>query len=144
MFLIIRVIATLTKKLDLNNNVKFTGWIPQNQMPNYYRAVDILVDSFVFSHPESVTVLESLASGTPNVLTEIECLPGEKNVPTSDIAMLAKPANHKSIAKSILSLLEGKPLGKKLGKNARALVEKEFSVKKVTDSYISLYDELLI
>ncbi len=137
-------LQNLTDKLNLNGTVKFIGWVPQKQMPNYYRAADIIVDSFIFSHPGSVTVLESLASGTPNVLTEIECLPGENNVPTLDIAMLAKRADHESIAQGILNLIEDKALGKKLGKNARTLVEKEFSVKKVTDSYINLYNELMV
>ena len=132
----------LTNKLDLDNNVKFIGWIPQKQMPNYYRAVDIIVDSFIFSHPGSVTVLESLASGTPNVLTEIECLPGENNVPTQDIAMLSKPANPKSIADGILKLLDNESFGRKLGKNARKLIENEFSTEKVTKTYIDLYSEL--
>lgn len=136
-------LVKLTGKLGLNGKVKFIGWIPQKEMPLYYKAADIIVDSFIFSHPGSVTALESLSSGTPNVLTEIECLPGEVNVPTSDIAVLSKPSDPESIAKGILKLLNDENLGKRLGKNARKLIEREFSVEKVTNSYLKLYDKLV-
>lgn len=136
-------LVSLTKDLKLTEQVKFIGWVPQNKMPNYYKAADIIVDSFVFSHPGSVTALESLSSGTPNVLTEIECLPGEVNVPTKDIAVLSKPSDPESIADGILKLLNDVELGNKVGKNARKFIEKEFSVEKVTQSYMKLYEELI-
>ena len=136
-------LVNLTNRLGLADKVKFEGWIPQREMPKYYKAVDIIVDSFIFTHPGSITALESLASGTPNVLTEIECLPGEINVPPKDIAILSKPADEKSIANGIITLLDDEKLGKKIGKNAVKFIETNFSIENVVKRYINLYYEVL-
>ncbi len=136
-------LVNLKNKLGLKNEVKFVGWIPQHEMPKYYRAANLIVDSFIFSHPGSITVLESLATGVPNVLTKIECLPGEQNIPNSDIAVLTEPANHESIAKGIITLLEDEKLGEKLGRNARKFIVDNFSLEKVIKDYLVLYERLL-
>ena len=127
-------------KLKLNKIIEFLGWLPQRLVPNYYRAADVIVDTFIFKHPGSVTVLESLASGRANVLTEIECIPGENNVPTSDIVALSKPFDDKSIAEGILKLLENRKLGNKLGKNAWQFIKKNFSSGVVAKQYMELYE----
>ena len=136
-------LVALTNKLGLKDKLKFVGWISQKEMPKFYRAADVIVDSFIFTHPGSITALESLASGTPNVMTEIECLPGEINVPPSDIAVLSKPGDEKSIADGIIALLEDSKLGKKIGNNAVDFVEKNFSIEVVTEKYLDLYSKVL-
>ncbi len=138
-----KYLVGLADKLDLNDKIEFVGWIPQKAMPKYYKAADIIVDSFVFSHPGSITALESLASGTPNVMTEIECLPGEINVPPKDIAVLSKVADEKSIADGIIALLDDERIGKNVGKNAVKFVEKNFSIETVAKKYIDLYSNTL-
>lgn len=133
----------LSEKLGLKNKVKFVGWIPQKEMPLYYNAADIIVDSFIFTHPGSITALESLASGKPNVMTEIECLPGEINIPPRNIAVLSKPADERSIANGMIKLLDDEKLGKSIGKNAVEFVQKNFSIEVVTKQYLNLYSEVL-
>lgn len=136
-------LVQLAKKLGLRNKVKFVGWIPQKAMPLYYNAADVIVDSFIFTHPGSITALESLASGTPNVMTEIECLPGEINIPSEDIAILSKPADERSIADGIIRLLEDRKLGERVGKKAVDFIQKEFSTDAVAKKYLELYSTVL-
>lgn len=133
----------LTRRLGLQEYVKFLGWIKQEKIPEYYTAADVVVDSIIYRHAGSVTVLESLASGKPNVLCDIECLPGENSFPSSNIAVLVKPGDEKDMARGIITLLEDEALGKKIGANAWNFVKENFSIEKIALRYKELYEELL-
>jgi len=60
----------LSRNLGIQNLVTFVGRIPQDKLPPYYSAADVLV---VPSYYESfgLVALESLASGTPVVATKV-------------------------------------------------------------------------
>jgi glycosyltransferase involved in cell wall biosynthesis len=133
----------LARNLDLQKHVKFLGWIRQEKIPEYYAAADVVVDSIIYRHAGSVTVLESLASGKPNVLCDIECLPGENSFPSNDIAMLVKPRDEKDMARGIITLLEDEAIGEKIGMNAWNFVKENFSIDKIALQYKNLYEELL-
>lgn len=133
----------LTRKLNLEDSIKFMGWVPQSEIPKFYNASDVIVDNFIFRHPGSITVLESLASGKPNVLTKIECIPGEDNIPKDEIAMLSNARDEDSIAEGILTLLNDSKLCKQIGNNAWGFVKKNFDIREVAKRYIGLYEGLV-
>lgn len=132
----------LALNMGLGERVRFIGWVPQEDLPRYYAASDIVVDSIIYRHAGSVTVLESLASGKPNVLCDIECLPGENSFPSSDIAVLVKPRDAQAMAKGIIKLLEDEKYGKKLGRNAWNFIARDFSIDRVAFEYKRLYEEI--
>lgn len=133
----------LVEDLGIQQYVKFVGWIPQEKIPEHYAASDIVVNSIVYRHAGSVKVLESLSSGKPNVLCNIECLPGENSFPTEDITVLVKPGDEKDMAEGILKLLNNEELGEKLGNNAWNLIRDNFSIEKIAKDYKKLYEELV-
>lgn len=133
----------IVQNLKLEKYVKFIGWVNQNEIPNYYAAADIVIDSINFSHPGSITVLESLASGKPLVISKTECLPGKNNIPSSDIAIVVKRGNYKDMASGILKLLKNKKLGEKIGRNAWNFVKNNFSIEKIARKYKKLYEDLM-
>ena len=133
----------LMNKMNLDNFVRFIGWIPQKTIPIYYNASDVITDSIIYKHAGSITVLESLSCGKPNVLTDIECLPGEHNKPNKNIAMLSKPRSIESMAVNIIKLLNDKTLGKKLSRNAWNLIKRNFTVEKIVKMYNKVYTNLV-
>jgi len=56
----------LTKKLNIDNNVIFTGKIDYNQIPNYYNLFNCLT-SFSKTETQGLTIIEALASSTPTI-----------------------------------------------------------------------------
>jgi glycosyltransferase involved in cell wall biosynthesis len=54
----------LAKELGLGRYVEFCGWVPANQLPAYYRSLDVFVHTASFE-PYGVVVLEALSSGLP-------------------------------------------------------------------------------
>lgn len=67
-------IKGLIQNAGLIDRVHFPGQVNQNDLPHYYRAADLYIST---SHSDgtSISLLESLASGTPVLLTDI---PGNK------------------------------------------------------------------
>ncbi|MBU2560605.1 glycosyltransferase family 4 protein, partial [archaeon] len=129
--------------LGLQDHIKFIGWIKQDDIPAYYAASDVVVNSIIYRHAGSVKVLESLSSGKPNVLCNIESLPGENSFPTEYIAMLVKPKDAHDMARGILALLNDEELGKRLGNNAWNFIRDNFSIENIAKDYKKLYEELV-
>jgi mannosylfructose-phosphate synthase len=61
-------LKALVQKLDLGKRVKFTGYIPDNALADHYRAADLFVLSSRYE-PFGMTAIESMACGTPTIVT---------------------------------------------------------------------------
>jgi glycosyltransferase involved in cell wall biosynthesis len=133
----------LASELGLKDHIEFIGWIKQEDITKYYAAADVIVTSTVYRHAGSVKVLESLSSGRPNALCNIESLPGENSFPTEDIAVLVKPEDESDMARGILNLLNDEELGERLGNNAWNFIKDNFSIEGIAKDYEKLYGELV-
>lgn len=58
----------LVAELKLENRVRFGGFVPDEQLADYYRAADLFVLSSRYE-PFGMTAIEAMASGTPTVVT---------------------------------------------------------------------------
>ncbi len=61
-------LKSLVKELNLEDKVRFGNFIPDEQLPDYYRAADMFVLSSRYE-PFGMTAIEAMASGTPTVVT---------------------------------------------------------------------------
>jgi len=59
-------LITLTKKLNINNNIIFTGKIDYNLIPTYYNLFHCLT-SFSKTETQGLTIIEALAASTPAI-----------------------------------------------------------------------------
>lgn len=69
-------LETLTKNLDLENNIFFTGQVPYDEMPMYISGFDIgichLPDRFVFRYSYPLKILEYLSCNIPAFCSNIQ------------------------------------------------------------------------
>jgi len=61
-------LKSLAKNLQLENRVRFSGFIPDAEMADYYHAADVFVLSSRYE-PFGMTAIEAMACGTPTVIT---------------------------------------------------------------------------
>ena len=104
----------LTKKLDITNNVIFTGKVDYSLIPAYYNLFDV-VATFSKSETQGLTIIEGLAASKPTI-----CINDD-----SFKAMITDNYNgylfnsDEEFKDDILKLLTNKELYKQMSNNAR-------------------------
>jgi glycosyltransferase involved in cell wall biosynthesis len=106
---------------DIGDRVRFLDAIPHDEMHEYYRLADVTV-SIPSSDGTPMSVLESLACGTPVVVSDIENYDRDY-IERDKTALFADPQNAQSVATSILRLLHEPALANTLASEGRRRVE---------------------
>ena len=64
-------LVALVRKLGLDNHIRFIGFIPEDDLPDYYRASDIFILPTLELEGFGLVTLEALASGVPVLGTPV-------------------------------------------------------------------------
>lgn len=130
----------LTKKLNLKNNV-FIQMIPLGVMPSFYRIADVCVYPSSSQEPFGITMLESLASAVPIVVTQsggmVEIIKDGIN------GFVVKIKDYKQLAEKCISILEDKKLRQKLGENGKMLIREKYTKEIMTENTVKVYEKAL-
>jgi len=139
-------IEILIKKLDLINEVKLLGFIPHDQV------IKEMQNSHIFLSP-SITDRKGEKEGTVNTFAEAQAtgLPtlGTYHAGIPEVVLdgktgfLVKEKDVDALTNKLEYLIEHQEIWKKLGKNGRYHVEKEFNIKIQTKKLEKNYDEIL-
>jgi glycosyltransferase involved in cell wall biosynthesis len=92
-------------ELGLNNNIKFLGFLPDEQLPLAYQAADLTVIPSQSFEGFSLAILESLACGTPVVCTPIGGMPEILTPFTPDL--ITSSTSAEDIANKLTQILLG-------------------------------------
>ncbi|MDW8045475.1 MAG: glycosyltransferase family 4 protein [Nitrososphaerota archaeon] len=118
---------------------------------NLYGAVDdlefvkLLKSSWIYVLPsiregQSITVLEAMAAGTPQVVVDVEGSGAGELVSLSGSGIAVSPSS-KSIAEGILSILSDQELWERLRLNGLNFI-KDYTWDKVAEDYLNVYNQL--
>ena len=112
------------------------GQIPNNQMPDYYRAADISVLPSLME-ATSLTCLESMASAVPVVATQVGGVP--ELISSGVDGLLVPPADPTALAEAIRRLAREPELRRTLAERARERVCASFSWNAVAKQTLRVY-----
>lgn len=138
-------LVALVKKLKVVEHVVFVGNLPNNSIPNYIGASDIIC--IPSTHVEgleeasSIFLVEAMAMGKPCIATNIGGL--AESINSEENGILVPDKNSNAIANAIIELYNNPELAYKIGKNGRIYVEKERTWNTITKKMIELYSTLL-
>jgi glycosyltransferase involved in cell wall biosynthesis len=133
---------SLTKSLDLKN-VTFTGPI---NIKDYVGKMDILVLGSI-SEGQPLAVLEGMACGKPHILTDVgsckELMYGRDN-DTAEAGIVVPVMDYEALGTAIVKLVGNKNIMEEMGKNAYKRVSEKYTIDNFIESYVKIYDEVVI
>ncbi len=133
-----RELMAYSKELGLN--VRFEGYVPHDQLKEYYHAADMFViPSLIEGHPK--VLLEAMACGLPVIGTDVE---GTKEIITHECNGLLCSTDTDSIRIAVDRLLEDPELAERLGENARRLIAQEYDLKTLLSRETALMEGIIL
>lgn len=133
-------LVKLSKKLNIEENVKFSGFVDEDLKPVYYRAADIFcLPSTNMGESFGIVNLEAMACGIPIISSKLGGIPDI--VKDMENGILVKPGDSKSLADAMIFLLENEDIRKKMGTDGRKKVE-EYSWEKIAEKTEDVYKRL--
>lgn len=132
-----KIIAILTRN-GIQSKVVLTGWIENEKIPSYLNDTKILVlPSFIEGIPN--IILEAMACCTPVLATLVGGIPDV--IKDGESGFIMKNNSPECIAENVIRALEHPEL-EKIVKNARELIEKDFTYDAAVDRYRKILKEL--
>ena len=122
----------------LTDKVKLTGWIPSEEFSTYLNELKLFV---LPSYTEGLpyTLLEAMACGTPVLATSVGAIPDA--IEDGETGFIMEDNSLDGIAKNVLRVLNYPNLDE-IVKNARELVEKEFTYEVAVERYRKILEQI--
>jgi len=137
------------KKFNLNHHFLFAGW--QKDMPSIYQCLDMVVLTSL-NEGTPVSLIESMASGTPVVSTEVggvrDLFGREMDGKTLDFKIaeygILIPSNSpQSLAQAISFVKDNQPTIRDMAKKAKSFVLERYTRERLIKDMEHLYSELI-
>jgi phosphatidylinositol alpha-mannosyltransferase len=129
----------LAQELSLDN-VVFTGFVSNEELPEYYRTADIFCAPATGGESFGIVLLEAMSCGKPVIASNIA---GYASVLThNEQGLLVPPRDVDSLAQSLLTLLNDSSLRERMGEKG-IIHARKFSWENVSRQVMDYYTELL-
>jgi glycosyltransferase involved in cell wall biosynthesis len=138
-------IERLSKKMGLNEDIIFTGFIDRDTIPDYIAASDIGLSPFVplpiYTTASPTKMIEYLAMGKP-VVANME-IPDQKEVLEESGGGILVKYEKESFAEGIIKLVDNPSKAEEIGKKGQTWVKENRSYKIMAREVEKRYLELL-
>ena len=124
--------------LGLDHRVKFSGFVADADLPDYYRAADVFVLSSRYE-PFGMTAIESMACGTPTVVTTHGGL--YRALTFGRHALYADSFDKEDLGISIVKVLKHPRLAHRLGRMGAHKARSLFTWTGIAQQLLSLIEE---
>jgi phosphatidylinositol alpha-mannosyltransferase len=127
------------KQGDLND-VIFTGWVPQEDLPRYYQTADIVCSPATGRESFGLILLEAMAMGKPIVASNID---GYASVATHNgDALMVPPKDKHSLAQALIMLATDAKLRQEMGTRGKTKAA-EYGWDHIARRVMDYYEEIL-
>ena len=130
-------IKALAKQLQIERSVEFLG--ARYDIPKIMSGLDLLVLPSIGREAFGRVIIEAGASGVPVVATAIGG--AVEIIENAHTGILVRPGDILEMVNSIIRVLKDRELSKGLAMEARKKVEREYSLVKMAEDTIKVYDE---
>ncbi|OGE87818.1 MAG: hypothetical protein A3J07_03855 [Candidatus Doudnabacteria bacterium RIFCSPLOWO2_02_FULL_49_13] len=136
-------IAYIVQLLDVLGLRKDTliDQYPVDFMPAMYVAADICVYPSIFSEPFGLVMLESMSTGKPVVVSRSGGMP--EVIKSGINGYIVPPNDYISLARAIAKLFKDPKLASRLGQNGLKIFHQKFTLERMVDDIIIIYNNTL-
>ncbi|MDP2912013.1 MAG: GT4 family glycosyltransferase PelF, partial [Candidatus Omnitrophota bacterium] len=133
----IEKLKALAKQLEIEKFVEFLG--AQYDIPKIMSRLDLLVLPSIGQEAFGRVIIEAGASGVPVIATRIGG--ATEIIEDGQTGILVRPGDILEMVNSIIKALKDRDLSRSMAVEARKKVEREYSLTKMTDDTIKVYEE---
>jgi glycosyltransferase involved in cell wall biosynthesis len=129
----------LVRQLHVQQLITFTGYLPENDLPNIYKVADIFVMPSI-AELQSLVTMEAMASGLPIIGAQAVALP--HLIFNNENGFLFTPGNAKDLADKIYKILTNPKLREKMGEKSKEIIQTH-DIEQVTNTFEQTYMKLI-
>jgi len=134
-------LKALAKSLKILESIRFVGWIPHNELPQYIASADIYVSTALSDAGLAVSTAEAMASELPVIITDFG--DNRKWVKDGINGFIIPLRDPEVLAQKIIYLLQNESERKKLGKANRQIIEEKNNWEKEMSKMKNIYKRLI-
>jgi len=136
----------LINNLNLNKNVEILKNVSDEELLNLYNSSDLfilpsIVDSQGNTEGLGVVLLEAMACKVPVIGSNIGGIPDI--IQDGETGLLVPEKNISELSKAVINLVENEDFRNKLANGGYKLVGDKFNWRKIAQSYINLYTQIM-
>ena len=129
-------LINIVKKLQLEQHVKFLGFLLTEKVYNYYKSVDLIIVPSYFEN-FSITLLEGMGSKVPIIASDAT---GNLNIIKNGINGLIFPkGDFKELSINIKYLIDNPSYAKKISEKAHDIAREKYDWEKIAKIHNRLY-----
>lgn len=130
----------LSRRLGLEQSVRFAGYVPAVEVAAYYRSATLAVFSSVWPEPFGLSGLEALRHGVPVVAFDVGGV--REWLEDGVTGLLAPNLDRAAFAERVERLLADPALARRLGDQGRAVAAERFNFDRYIDGLERLFLQL--
>lgn len=131
----------LAKSLDVADNVNFTGFVPNEQIPQYLANADIYVSTSLSDAGIAASTAEAMACELPVIVTDVA--DNRKWIDDGVNGFVVPIRDPQSLAEKIVYLLQNAKARNQFGTVNREIIEKRNNYHKEMKKMEDIYEELV-
>ena len=129
-------LETLAQRTGLSEMLFFAGYL--QDVTDFLAALDLFVLP-TLEEGMSVAILEAMSVGKPVVASGVGGVP---ELVTAETGILVPPADSERLAAALQQLIDAPERRQQMGENGRARVEKGFTLNRMAEAHLELYQRL--
>ncbi|HEV3220583.1 MAG TPA: glycosyltransferase [Candidatus Acidoferrales bacterium] len=137
-----KLIGTLKKmvrELGISDRVTFTGFLPDDELPELYRLADVFVMPGI-AELQSIATMEAMASGLPVIAANAMALP--ELVHDGENGFLFAQDDSAQLAEAAIKILSDEPLRNRMAKKSLEIIQVH-DINKVVETFERLYEQVV-
>lgn len=131
----------ISKKLGLQDKVKFVGWVPNEELRNYYLKSTLMVVPSIWTEAFGIVGIEAMSYARPVVAFDVGGI--SDWLKDGETGYLVRRMDYDGLANKMTLLLKDKVLARNLGMNGYKRCAEEFDRRKYMERLLLIFQSVI-